>query len=78
MERRWRRRKRNCAVQPQFYGDGLCGIGGSRSGEDGGWVAHAGYEQQLPQMLKTVDETLRSDPHYLGWALHSWNDQVGK
>ena len=56
----------------------LCGIGGPRSGEDGDWAAHAGYEQQLPQMLKTVDETLRSDPHYLGWALHSWNDQVGK
>ena len=35
------------------------------------------YEQLLPQMLKTVDETLRGDPHYLGWALHSWNDQAG-
>jgi hypothetical protein len=24
-----------------------------------------------------VDDTLRDDPHYLGWALHSWNDQAG-
>ncbi len=35
------------------------------------------YEMLLPQMLKTVDETLGNDPHYLGWALHSWNDQAG-
>jgi hypothetical protein len=35
------------------------------------------YEQLLPQMLMTVDEALRNDPHYLGWALHSWNDQAG-
>jgi len=35
------------------------------------------YEMLLPQMLKIVDDTLRNDPHYLGWALHSWNGQTG-
>ena len=33
------------------------------------------YDQLLPQMLSTVDETLRGNPHYLGWAWHSYNDQ---
>jgi hypothetical protein len=35
------------------------------------------YEQLLPGMLKAVDETLRSNPHYLGWAWHSYNDREG-
>lgn len=33
------------------------------------------YEQQMPRMLQAVDEALRDNPHYLGWAWHSWNDQ---
>jgi len=33
------------------------------------------YEQRMPRMLQAVDEALRTNPHYLGWAWHSWNDQ---
>lgn len=33
------------------------------------------YDQLMPRMLKSVDDTLRSNPHYLGWAWHSYNDQ---
>jgi hypothetical protein len=33
------------------------------------------YLQLLPQMLKKLDEANRSNPHYLGWARHSYNDQ---
>jgi hypothetical protein len=32
------------------------------------------YGQQLPNMLKVVQETLGANPHYLGWAWHSYND----
>jgi hypothetical protein len=32
------------------------------------------YGSLLPQMLKTLDEANRANPHYLGWARHSYND----
>jgi hypothetical protein len=32
------------------------------------------YESQLPNMLKTVEQDLSSNPHYLGWAWHSYKD----
>jgi hypothetical protein len=32
------------------------------------------YQGQLPNMLKTVEQGLSSNPHYLGWAWHSYND----
>jgi hypothetical protein len=34
------------------------------------------YEELLPRMFQVLDETLRTNPHYLGWAWHSYNDQV--
>lgn len=30
------------------------------------------YGPLMPQMLKTLDDTLRPNPHYLGWAWHSY------
>lgn len=32
------------------------------------------YGQQLPGMLKVVQDVLGGNPHYLGWAWHSYND----
>jgi hypothetical protein len=32
------------------------------------------YGELLPQMLKSVDEANAANPHYLGWARHSYND----
>jgi hypothetical protein len=32
------------------------------------------YGDLLPRMLKTLDESNRANPHYLGWARHSYND----
>jgi hypothetical protein len=32
------------------------------------------YGALLPQMLQALDEANRSNPHYLGWARHSYND----
>lgn len=34
----------------------------------------ADYGEQLPAMLKTLDERQRANPHYLGWAWHCYND----
>ncbi len=34
------------------------------------------YLELLPQILKQLDEANRSNPHYLGWARHSYNDQL--
>jgi hypothetical protein len=34
------------------------------------------YGDLLPQMLKTLDDTHRSDPRYIGWARHSYNDYL--
>jgi hypothetical protein len=34
------------------------------------------YGELLPQMLKTLDEANGSDPHYQGWARHSYNDML--
>jgi hypothetical protein len=32
------------------------------------------YLDHLPEMLKAQDDANRSNPHYLGWARHSYND----
>jgi hypothetical protein len=34
------------------------------------------YESQLPAMLKTLGQAFSGNPHYLGWAWHSYNDAV--
>ena len=34
------------------------------------------YGELLPQMLKKLDDSNRKNPHYLGWARHSYNDYL--
>ncbi len=34
------------------------------------------YGALLPEMLKGLDEMNRDNPHYLGWARHSYNDAL--
>jgi hypothetical protein len=34
------------------------------------------YDRLLPAMLKTLDEANRANPHYVGWARHSYNDTL--
>jgi hypothetical protein len=34
------------------------------------------YGELLPQMLKKLDEANRTNPHYMGWARHSYNDHL--
>ena len=34
----------------------------------------ADYGDLLPLMLKKLDDANQANPHYLGWARHSYND----
>jgi hypothetical protein len=34
------------------------------------------YGELLPQISKALDEANRANPHYLGWARHSYNDYL--
>ena len=34
------------------------------------------YAGELPQMLQALDDANRANPHYLGWARHSYNDTL--
>jgi hypothetical protein len=34
------------------------------------------YGPLLPQMLKTLDDAHRTNPHYAGWARHSYDDYL--
>jgi hypothetical protein len=34
------------------------------------------YGKLLPQMLQKLDDANRTNPHYLGWARHSYNDYL--
>jgi hypothetical protein len=34
------------------------------------------YAELLPQMLKALDEANSTNPHYAGWARHSYNDYL--
>lgn len=34
------------------------------------------YGELLPQMLKTLDAAYAKEPHYQGWARHSYNDTL--
>ncbi len=34
------------------------------------------YGATLPQMLKRLEDANRGNPHYLGWARHSYNDAL--
>jgi hypothetical protein len=36
----------------------------------------ADYGELLPQLFKRLDEANRANPHYLGWARHSYNDYL--
>jgi hypothetical protein len=36
------------------------------------------YGEELPEMLKSLDEAQPGGAHYLGWARHSYNDWLAK
>jgi hypothetical protein len=36
----------------------------------------ADYAARMPEMLRLLDDANRANPHYLGWARHSYNDTL--
>lgn len=50
------------------------GLGGGNLARLAIGLRYPDYQQQLPAMLKVVQDTLSANPHYLGWAWHSYND----
>jgi hypothetical protein len=52
------------------------GLNGSNLAELAIGLRTPDYQQQLPNMLKLVQDTLSGNPHYLGWAWHSYNDTL--
>jgi hypothetical protein len=51
------------------------GLSGTNLGKLAIGLRTADYEQQLPAMLKVVQDTLAANPHFLGWAWHSYDDE---
>jgi hypothetical protein len=52
------------------------GLGGADLAKIAIALRTADYGDSLPAMLRTLDETFRGNPHYLGWARHSYNDTL--
>jgi hypothetical protein len=50
------------------------GLSGSQLAKISIGLRYPDYGDQLPNMLKTVQESSSGNPHYLGWAWHSYND----
>ena len=50
------------------------GLSGSNLAKLAIGLRTADYQQQLPDMLKVVQDTLAANPHFLGWAWHSYDD----
>jgi hypothetical protein len=50
------------------------GLNGSNLARLAVGLRYADYQQQITVMLKTVQDSLSANPHYLGWAWHSYND----
>ena len=50
------------------------GLSGSNLAKLAIGLRTADYQQHLPDMLRAVQDTLGANPHFLGWAWHSYND----
>jgi hypothetical protein len=52
------------------------GLNGTNLAKLGTGLRTPDYQQQLPNMLKVVQDALSGNRHYLGWAWHSYNDTL--
>jgi hypothetical protein len=60
----------------RFLEMAYAGVGDQRLAHISIALRTADYGTQLPQMLVLLDQENRADPHYLGWARHSYNDTL--
>jgi hypothetical protein len=58
----------------QYMDMAFQGISGSNLAQLAIGLRTPDYGQQLPEMLKVLQDVLGANPHYLGWAWHSYND----
>ncbi len=56
--------------------DGLNSLNGASVGKMVIGLRTPDYEDLLPAMLKSLDDAYGGNPHYLGWARHSYNDYL--
>jgi hypothetical protein len=61
-------------VSTKFMDMAYRGLSGANLAKLAIGLRTADYQQQLPDMLKAVQNTLAANPHFLGWAWHSYND----
>jgi len=64
------------AASEKFLDMAYEGLGDTRLAKMVIALRTADYDGQLPTMLKTLDQANRANPHYLGWARHSYNDTL--
>jgi hypothetical protein len=60
----------------KFLGMAYDGLGDARLGKMVIGLRTPDYLELLPKMLQSLEEANRADPHYLGWARHSYNDTL--
>ena len=58
----------------KYFDGAYQGLSGSNLAKLAIGLRTADYQQQLPDMLKVVQDTLAGNPHFLGSAWHSYND----
>jgi hypothetical protein len=60
----------------RFLGMAYDGLGDAPLGKMVIGLRTPDYLELLPKMLQSLEEANRADPHYLGWARHSYNDAL--
>jgi hypothetical protein len=60
----------------KFLNTAYDGLGGGNLAKMAIALRTPDYDELLPQMLKKLDDANRTNPHYMGWARHSYNDNL--
>jgi hypothetical protein len=60
----------------KFFDLAYDGLGGGNLARMAIALRTPDYGELLPQMLEKLEDSNRTNPHYLGWARHSYNDTL--
>jgi hypothetical protein len=72
-----RKREKVRVASERFLGMAYDGLSGPDLGRMVIALRTPDYDQRLAEMLRVLDEANGANPHYLGWARHSYNDTLG-
>ena len=64
------------SASAKFLETAYDGLGQERVGKMVIGLRTPDYGDLLPEMLKTLDDANRGNPHYAGWSRHSYNDTL--